>query len=394
MDPILHEKVEQAGKILAEKGIDLWLTFVRETSAAGDPALALIYGHDLTWQSALIHTRNGRRVAIVGKYETDAAASTGLYSEVIGYNESIRPELLGVFEQVKPAAIAINMSLNDVHADGLSHGMYLQLQEYLRDSPWADRLISAESIIAALRGRKTVSEVERIRGAVASTEAIYRQTFDYIRPGMTERQVAAFMHAQMAESGLSPAWELGHCPAVNSGPDSPVGHAAPGDIRIERGHLLHFDFGVKQDGYCSDIQRMVYLTQSGETSLPESVRHGFQTIVNAIQTTVARLRPGMTGLEADAIARGIVTGAGYPEYKYATGHHLGRLAHDGAGILGPAWERYGNTPHYPLEPGHVYTIEPGLAVPGYGYIGLEEDILITDAGAEFLSTPQMELVLL
>jgi Xaa-Pro aminopeptidase len=180
---------------------------------------------------------------------------------------------------------------------------------------------------------------------------------------------------------------------VNTGPASPIGHVGPGDLCIEPGHLLHIDFGVLHNEYCSDLQRLAYFLAPGESQPPEPVRRGFETIVNAIHTTVAAMKPGMLGKDVDAIARGLVTSAGYPEYKYATGHQIGRLAHDGAGILGPEWERYGATPDFPLEAGQVYAVEPGLAVPGYGYIGLEENVLVTENGAEFLSRPQVELIL-
>jgi Xaa-Pro aminopeptidase len=193
--------------------------------------------------------------------------------------------------------------------------------------------------------------------------------------------------------GVGPAWHKGHCPTVNAGPDSPVGHVGFTEQKVERGHLLHFDFGVKQDGYCSDIQRVVYLLAPGESGPPKPVQRGFETIVRAVEAAVAFMKPGVTGKEVDDIARGVVTDAGYPEYKYATGHQMGRLAHDGGGILGPAWERYGDTPHRPLEAGQVYTVEPGLMVTGHGYVGLEEDVVVTDTGAEFLGAPQRELIL-
>ncbi len=395
MNQIIIEKTNQVGQILKEKDVDLWLTFVRETSAGGDPVLPLIYGDaGLTWQSALIFTASGEKLAIVGRFELETAKNTGAFDLVIPYDESIQPVLLQEIERLQPRQMAVNISKNDVMADGLTHGMYLNLLEMLEETEYKQRIIPAEYIISALRGRKTKGEIERIKTAITSTLEIYEHAFARIKPGMKEIEVAKMMQTEVEQRNLDYAWPKQNNPAVNSGPDSPVGHNAPTEIEIERGHLLHFDFGVKENDYCADIQRMVYLLRDGESSPPPAVQKGFETIARAIQAAFAALRPGVQGIEVDNAARSIVTGAGYPEYKYATGHQLGRLAHDGGCLLGPAWDRYGTTPYLPVEAGQVFTLEPGLMVPDYGYIGLEEDVLVTTDGAVFLSPPQTELIFL
>jgi len=395
MNEIVKEKSLQVIDILNELQIDAWLTFVRETSAGGDPVLPLIYGKsDLTWQSALIFTSSSERLAIVGRYEVDTAQNTGAFDRVIHYDQSIQPALLQELDRLSPHQIAINISQNDVLADGLSHGMYLNLMDLLENTPYKDRIIPAEKVISALRGRKTPVEIKRIQKAINATLEIFNEAFSQIQPGMTEKAVAELLQAEVQLRELDYAWPKQNNPAVNSGPNSPVGHNAPTDIQIERGHLLHFDFGVKQDDYCADIQRMVYFLKPGEKQPPPEVQKGFETVIQAIETAFELIKPGLTGIEIDTAARRVVTQAGYPEYQYATGHQLGRLAHDGGGILGPAWKRYGQTPFMPVEVGQVYTLEPGLMVPNYGYIGVEEDILVTENGAEFLSPLQHKLILI
>jgi Xaa-Pro aminopeptidase len=390
---IVQEKVQQAIGILNEMDVDMWLTFVRETTAGGDPIIPLIYGLDLTWQSALILTKTGDRIAIVGRLEAEAALRTGAYDTILHYDQSIQPELLGVLERLNPKRIAINYSVDDVHADGLSLGMYQLLCRYLEGTPYRSRLESAEKLHSALRGRKTTHEIELIRAAIHTTSTIFKRTFDFLMLGMTEVDVSDFMHAQLDEFDVQSAWEMINCPTVNSGPDSPIGHIGPTELKISPGHVVHFDFGVLQDEYCSDIQRVVYFLRPNEETPPPQVQHGFDTVRAAVQAAFHAIKPGVTGKSVDQAARKIILDAGYPEFPYATGHQVGRVVHDGAAILGPEWARYGGTPNYLLEAGQVFTIEPGLAVKGYGYMGLEEDVLITADGAEYLGDPQIKLII-
>ena len=199
------------------------------------------------------------------------------------------------------------------------------------------------------------------------------------------------MHAEVARRGLGYAWGRDHCPAVNAGPEKDVGHSPPGELQTRRGELLHVDFGVVRDEYCSDLQRVWYFLDEGESGPPDDVRQAWDALWASMDAGIAALRPGAAGWEVDAAARSSLVAAGYPEPMYALGHQLGRSAHDGGTTLAPRWDRYGAAPFGIVEEGNVFTVEYGAMVPGRGYIGLEEDVVVTGDGVDWLSTPQREL---
>jgi Xaa-Pro aminopeptidase len=191
---MIREKIVQAVDILKEENIDCWLTFVRETSTTNDPAMDLIVGTGVTWQSAFIISSKGDSVAIVGSLDKANQESHGYYPNIIGYLESIEEELITVLQKINPNKIAINYSLNSPTADGLSHGLYLQLMTYLKNTPFADKLVSSEPILNKLRGRKSNSEIDRVKKSIEVTLKMFDQVGTFIAPGKTEKEVAQFQN--------------------------------------------------------------------------------------------------------------------------------------------------------------------------------------------------------
>ncbi|MHA2177569.1 MAG: M24 family metallopeptidase [Candidatus Thorarchaeota archaeon] len=387
---IQKEKTKQACEILNEIDIDAWLVWVRETSQMTDPVLELVLGGDLVWQSALIFTKKGEKIGIVGNFDADGVKAKELYDDIIPYTKGIKDELVKHLSRLDPKTIGINISTNDVAADGLSVGMHMLLQDYLKETPYVNRLVSAENLVQKLRGRKTPEEVSRIRKAVDITENIFEMAKGFVRPGMTELEIYDFFHTHMTERGVTSAWNKDHNPAVDAGPNKQFGHAGPTENKTKEGHLLHFEFGVKYNGYCSDIQRMFFFGQKED--IPAEVQDAFETVRDGIQAAGEFVRPGTVGYEVDAIARDFVKEAGYEPYAHALGHQVGRLAHDGGTLLGPKWERYGDSPLGIVEVGNVFTLEFYVTTKNYGQLSLEEDILITRDGSEFLSKPQQDLI--
>lgn len=393
MSEITREKLQQAAGIVAASDVDVWLTFVRETSGAGDPVMPFLVEGGLTWQSALLVSRSGRKVVVLGNYDADPLLASGDWDEVIGYVQGIRTPLLATIEKLVPANVvhpklAVNFSESDDKADGLTHGMCRLLTGYLEGTRFAGGLVSAEPIVRALRGRKTPTELARIKEAIVETDRIFGEIGAMARPGVSERAIYDHVHSTIRARNLGFAWDPAGDPIVNCGPDSPIGHTMASEKYVlAPGHLLHVDLGVLKDGYASDLQRCWYLGGA----VPDAMKRACDVVVGTIRAGFDALKPGAIGWEIDAAARAYLTKAGHLEYMHALGHQVGRMAHDGGGLLGPRWERYGRTPYFPVEAGQVYTLELGVAVEGIGSVSLEEMVVVTDRGARYLSTPQTEI---
>jgi Xaa-Pro aminopeptidase len=330
----------------------------------------------------------------VGRYDVENVRLSGIFPEVIGYDEDISIPLIAALRKLDPQRIGLNYSLHDHTADGLTYGMHQLLQHMLADTPYAERLDSAGELLSRLRARKTPAEQARISAAIAETEEVVGLVSAQIRPGVSEIELAEFVHAEFRRRGLPSSWDWNYCPTVNTGPDSPLGHVAPQPhIIVQPGHLVHMDLGVRKQEYCSDLQRMWYVLGHGESAPPIEVQRAWDTVVAAIDAGAAALRPGVCGWQVDAVARKVIIDAGYPEYRHALGHGLGRACHDGGPLLGPRWPRYGSAPDQLVEVGHVYTLELGVPTPA-GYLSLEEDVVVTTEGCRFLSSYQRELMLI
>lgn len=388
------EKLLQSIDILNELDIDLWITIDRESGLMTDPIMDYIVGSGVTWLSFFMISGKGEKYAIVGNLDLERIRRLNLFDSVLAYKSSPKDDLISILKKINPAKIAINYSEDSPSADGLTHGRYLRFMKLISGSGFENRIISSEKIIAALRGRKSAEEIKRMEKAIEITLDIYNKVTEFTKPGMTEKDVAAFITSERTKLGLLPSWEEESNPSVFTGPQETGAHSGPTGKVIERGHVFNIDSGVIYKKYCSDLQRTWYVLKNGETSAPEKVMHGFNTIVESIQLSFKALKPGIRGIDIDTIARDYIVSRGYEEYPHALGHQVGRTAHDGSALLAPAWERYGSLPYIPLEKDQVFTIEPRLYLKEFGVVTIEEMVVITKDGARWLSPPQTEIFLI
>jgi Xaa-Pro dipeptidase len=387
------KKLAQAQALLPEFGLDAWLTVVRESAERPDPNLRFFVEQDFTWSTFFLVTPDWS-AALVATFDAPDLVRLGLFDQVATYQEGPRSTLLDLLDRRAPKRIGINVSPDDALADGLTAGLRIQLEETLAGTLYAGALVEAGGFLSALRAVKLPEELERIERAVAETEAMFDRVRDALEIGMTAREVAGLLHAEADRAKVRTAWPRHYCPTVTIGARAPVGHVGPGEEPIARGSIVHVDFGIVRDGYCSDLQRLWYVAGPGRSDAPEPVRKAYAAIAEAIELAARSLKAGTPGWEVDDAVRVHLRSRGFPEYGHALGHHLGRAVHDGGGVLGPRWERYGREPFEPVREGSVYTLEPSIHLPEHGLVSLEEDVVVEPRGARFLSRFPRELPVL
>jgi Xaa-Pro dipeptidase len=240
------------------------------------------------------------------------------------------------------------------------------------------RLLATEPWLPELRMAKDETEIAAMRRAVDIAQRALQRLLDEgaIRPGRTELDVAADLQVALLREGSQAE---AFTPIVVAGPNSALPHAGPSARPMEAGDAVTLDWGAVYDGYRSDLTRTFVL---GKPSA--DIRRMYDTVLAANEAGRLAGRPGLPAEEVDRAARRVIAAQGYGEYFiHRTGHGLGLETHE------PPYMVEGNSE--PLRVGMTYTVEPGIYVPGLGGVRIEDDVLVTAAGHETLTTLPREL---
>ncbi len=155
---LVQEKLAQAKQVLEELDVDLWMIVARESDVLGDPSLPLVVGTSVTWESFFLISRTSENVAIVGTGDVENIKQTDAWNQVVGYVQSPGDALRSTIKRLDPRHVALNYATDNTMADGLTHGMYLRLEEMLGSTPYWERVISGEPVASKVRSRKSAEE--------------------------------------------------------------------------------------------------------------------------------------------------------------------------------------------------------------------------------------------
>src|SRR3990172_8866386 len=299
---LIQEKQRQAMRLMQSLQIDAWVIFARE--GADSTLISLIAGPERVVQNVVfILTADGQRIAILEPIDIGNGAGSH-FEEVIPYENDVSGPLQQVWRRLDPRRVALNFSREHYSADGLTHGMYLRLEDMLGKEGLQGRTVSSEGLVTSLRAVKGEEELTRLKRAAEITVQLGHEMTELFKPGVTDTDLAHFV------TNRAPA--LGAAHAFSSIRANRLGETSKGPIhkRIERGQVIVSDMGVVYRGYSSDLKRLWYV-EDGDTRVFSQLDKQWRACMSSIHKTLEILRPGLPGYEVHEVGWGELEAHGF-----------------------------------------------------------------------------------
>ncbi|MCI3920166.1 Xaa-Pro peptidase family protein [Paenibacillus sp. TRM 82003] len=280
--------------------------------------------------------------------------------------------LASILETLKAAGVS-KLGFEQQH---VSYGAYLQ---YAKELGEAVTLVPTDGLVERLRRVKDEDELAVMRKAVAIADAAFEHILTVLKPGLSEKEVALEIEWFMRKQGASgTSFDM----IVASGERSALPHGVASDRLIGNNEFVKMDFGALYQGYCSDLTRTVVIG----TPTPKH-KEIYDVVLEAQLAALEGIRPGMQGKAGDALARDVIAKHGYADrFGHGTGHAVGMDIHESP--------RLSKTEEALLEPGNVVTVEPGIYLPGFGGVRIEDIVVVTENGCDILTKSRKEFITL
>lgn len=335
---------------LARRRLDSFLV----TDGTNVSYLSGFAGHD----STLIITRGADHFITDSRYIEEARR------DIRGFD--IRLAGASTFDTISAIAKKRRLKRLGFESMDLPYGVVKRLRRIL---PSGCAAVDVRGAVEDLRAVKDAGEVALIRNSIRLTHKVFDRLVTLVRPGVSERKLAAQAQMMFLEAGAAAAFD----PIVATGPHAALPHARPDDTPIREDGFVMFDVGCRLRGYCSDMTRMVMLG-----AVKEKFKKMYFTVRAAQEAAIGAIAPGVWACDVDRAGRSIIERRGFGKYfGHSLGHGVGMQVHEGPAIAPASRTR--------LVPGMVFTVEPAIYVPKFGGVRIEDMVLVTKTGCEILT---------
>jgi Xaa-Pro aminopeptidase len=311
---------------------------------------------------ALLITPERQILATDSRYETQARIEAHEF-EIYRYTEGLASSLPEILRMLRTERLGFESAR-------LSYLQFQKFQDHLKRDTLTASLVPTENLVEDLRMTKEPQEIEAIKESLVISESVFETIVNTLCVGTSEKELAWAIEKGLRQSG---AESVAFPPIVASGPNAALPHAIPTDRPIGRGEPILFDWGARLNGYCSDISRTIVLGSPDETFNKVS-----QVVQDAQSMAIEAMKPGVSTQTVDKIARDYITAKGFGDhFGHGLGHGVGLATHEKPNL----------SPVRPmnLEVGMVTTVEPGIYLPGWGGVRLENMVVVKEGGAVVLN---------